>query len=324
MNKNGAFLTLGMTFISVLILTLGGIILKNAVSSESRIAEMGGMGRLYNVERSLQSAYSDMFKETLGLNMTLNGQWHSVELNLSARSRADDKLYFMNVSHFVFSEYLKTIYPSFRSSRARMLTDVNQSSWYLQGMNISYVYTHVNKDEADKVFFPAKASPGSQALIIYSANDDTIIKEYNITLKNLAQDGNVSWNYFTGGGTAKVGIAYIGKSGTSSNMMTDVNFQQPLGMAAQNVSINTTIYQLPFDEYPLITMSVAEAGPFAGMRQIMIQPMTFNFSAKVTIIYQDSAQTRTNATRFYSYDTFDMSFKELNLSFGKIANYQVM
>jgi len=68
--KQGAFLTLGITFISILILTLSSLILRHAETSEERIYELGSFEKFYITDESIRDTYNEMVEKILNMHVT--------------------------------------------------------------------------------------------------------------------------------------------------------------------------------------------------------------------------------------------------------------
>ncbi len=73
MNKKAILLTLGITFVSLVVLSLASLVLKNAESSEERFLELASAERLYNIEKSVGKAIRVMVIDKVGLDLELQG-----------------------------------------------------------------------------------------------------------------------------------------------------------------------------------------------------------------------------------------------------------
>ena len=123
--KRGAFLTLGITFVSITVLTLAALILRNAEMSEERISEFAIMDRVYNLDKSVGISYKRMVEESAGFNFSVSDEG----INFSKfhnRTFIDNGTYPAYYIDKVFQKftlqrtamtfYLRGIYPGLRFS----------------------------------------------------------------------------------------------------------------------------------------------------------------------------------------------------------------
>ncbi len=71
-SKKGVFLTLGITFVSILVLTLASLILRNAETSEERISELGAFERFYVTDESIRETYYSMLRDIMNFTIEVN------------------------------------------------------------------------------------------------------------------------------------------------------------------------------------------------------------------------------------------------------------
>ena len=72
--KKGILLTLGITFLALVVLALATLILRNAESSEERLVELAGMDRLYNLGSSLERSVAESVTPFTGLQFNLTNE----------------------------------------------------------------------------------------------------------------------------------------------------------------------------------------------------------------------------------------------------------
>ena len=108
--KKAVLLTLGITFISLVVLALASLILRNAESSEERLTEMSAAERFYNLDVSIQRGFSNVFKAKSGFNITANTTLKTliIEKNLTANSDPVFQKFISEVE--VFDRLLYSIY----------------------------------------------------------------------------------------------------------------------------------------------------------------------------------------------------------------------
>ncbi|MEK6903059.1 MAG: hypothetical protein AABW64_00235 [Nanoarchaeota archaeon] len=78
-DKKGVLLTLGITFLSLVVLALATIILRSAETSEERLVELAGIDRLYNLGSSTERSLALALYPYTGINMTLANQTIIIE-----------------------------------------------------------------------------------------------------------------------------------------------------------------------------------------------------------------------------------------------------
>ncbi len=107
--KRGALLTLGITFVSLTVLTLATLLLRNAETSEERLAEFGAFDRIYNLDASVQVVIRDIIKTLSSLNMTVNGT--NVTFEKSLFYNKDQNYEDFRARIEFYDELIKTIEP---------------------------------------------------------------------------------------------------------------------------------------------------------------------------------------------------------------------
>ena len=177
-SKKGAFLTLGMTFISIMILAVGSAILKNAQDSEERIFELGSMDRLYNLGYSIQESYRTMYLGTFPFNYTGNQTEHSFSVAIPSPYLLPSDLYTTDYAFIHFqSLYNATntlvdgLYPNFNfTSDNIVFPNTNSTSIFLPEVNMSYTYLYTDSYIPPTNFFLSPNMPNSptNCLIVYN------------------------------------------------------------------------------------------------------------------------------------------------------------
>ena len=325
MHKHGAFLTLGMTFLSVLVLALGAAILKNAEDSETRIYELGSMDRLFHLQSSLQTAYSELLLGTFGINISNDQDSHTITFPVPSggATTPDPGFVFYTRAHNFTETMVQTFSYQFNLTSQMTAAEVfypatNSTAFSINPVNITYAYVHTRN--AATFFLPSGLPVDTNGIIMYTplpnpgTPDLLMIKRYLIQLIS-SVDGNVSWGTSTLG-SFNLSVEYYGPNGFSSDSKL-ISFTQPLGagQSAQNITINDTGLTTP----PLISVSTATSGPFAGYGQIFIAPYTSNFTAFITVFYQTSLARNMTV---YNYDIFNISSPDLGI--GKSNFYRIL
>lgn len=92
-NKKGVFLTLGVIFISLTILTLANVIINNSETSENRIKEFAETERLYNLDRSISSSLERVMNDALHEthNISAEGNVITFTTRFSDRTRTEER-----------------------------------------------------------------------------------------------------------------------------------------------------------------------------------------------------------------------------------------
>jgi len=326
LQKRGAFLTLGMTFLSILILALGSAILKNAEDSEERIYEMGSMDRLFHLERSLQHAYRDLFFGVFGMNMTHNQTQHTLTLSIPAAtaSTADRAFVEHALAHNVSEELIRTAYPNFNFTSVRTAAEIwypstNSTAFFIPQVNVTYVYARI-KNPATFNLPPLPSD--TNGLIMYvnetSALSASPIERYMLRIYSSQADGNVSWVTHTPG-PFNLTIEFYGPNANSSDSKL-ITFRQPPSIPplpnipAQNITINMST-----TPWPMITVGTATAGLFKDKGYLFFGPYTYNVTMNLTVVY--TAPLASNMT-MYSYDVFNISSPDLRI--GKSSFYRLL
>src|SRR3989344_4957555 len=70
--SKGVLLTLGITFICLIVLSFATLILRNAENSDVRLTELSSIDRVYTLTSSLERGISRSYFPLTGINLTLN------------------------------------------------------------------------------------------------------------------------------------------------------------------------------------------------------------------------------------------------------------
>jgi len=147
--KAGVFLTLGITFLSLLVLSLATLILRNAEDSDERLMELSGYDRFYNIDRAVSDAFRVYDTDVAGFKLIVN------DANISLRKytdRANDpEITFMAFSKLFFSFYLNTLYNSKITQTLPQAGDYGlMFERHKSNQNIYYRYMYIgNASEVD-------------------------------------------------------------------------------------------------------------------------------------------------------------------------------
>lgn len=108
--RSGVLLTLGITFISLLVLSLATLILRNAEDSDERLMELAGYDRVYNIDRAISDAYRTYDTDVAGFKIIANDT--KLYIRKFTDKANDPEIVFMAFSKIFFSFYLNTLYNS--------------------------------------------------------------------------------------------------------------------------------------------------------------------------------------------------------------------
>ncbi len=331
LNKRGAFLTLGMTFISIMILAVGSAILKNAQDSEERVFELGSMDRLYNMANSIQESYRTMYLGIFPFNYTGNQTEHSFSVAIPSPYVLPSDLYITDYAFIYFpslynasNTLIRGLYPSFNfTSSNTVFPNTNSTSIFTPEVNMSYTYLYTDSHIQPTTFSlsPNMPSQPTNGLIVYdqSSPASAEIESYKIILKNPLIDGNVSWDYYTAGLT-ELTVEYYGPNDNSTDTKS-ISFLDISGNPddlAQIIRINTSTPSTSMP-WPQISINTANGGPFKDKGQMFIAPYAYNFTATVTVNY--AIPLPRNIT-FYTYDSFNLTSQDLGI--GKYSFYRIV
>src|SRR3989338_5129801 len=70
--SKGVLLTLGITFVSLIVLSFATLILRNAENSDVRLTELSSVDRIYTLSSSLERSLFRSYFPLTGINLTLN------------------------------------------------------------------------------------------------------------------------------------------------------------------------------------------------------------------------------------------------------------
>jgi hypothetical protein len=321
MNKRGAFLTLGMTLVSVLILSLGAAMLRNAEHSEERVMELASLDRLYNLDSSLQRAYRQMYLSVFPFNITSTSTAHSVSLFIprSDEFTPDPGFSYFDKAHNVTKMTIGLMYPNFTSTTKTLFPLYDFTAFSLLPYNLTFAYTHIKETNPGGLFFSSTLPGHSNALIIYTNSTKVTdpLNKYLITVSNPALTGNVSWETIktlpTG---ATLNITYLGLGSAVSSASFNIDFDGiPSGNISQNIMLNLSAPQ----PWPVISVSTAQSGPFEDMGQIMIEPLGHNLTVSVTVLPTTPLNGSVSA---WSADSFSFALPSLKVS--KTSRYRLV
>lgn len=187
--RKGVFLTLGITFVSILVLTLASLVLRNAESSEERMTELAALDRIYNLDRSLGTIYKEIFLNVLQFNMTINETYIKFDkflTNVSADTDEDRAVIDMLYSLY----YADSLYSGF--------------SYLLTATSTNYIWYEFDRPKVRLLYYIAKnASTGIPGFevggtpFIVLTIDPKLVKDYTVIVKHKSLNGTVNWTDYT-------------------------------------------------------------------------------------------------------------------------------
>jgi hypothetical protein len=222
-------------------------------------------------------------------------------------------------AHNVTETMLSLMYPNFTSTTNSVFPAYNFTAFTLSPYNVTVAYTHIKDANPSPLAFPFQLPGHSNALIIYtnSTKSTDPISKYLLTVSNPAYQGNVSWDIIkTLPSGANFTVSYTGLDGLSSSESFNIDFDGvSTGSIAQKITINLTAPQ----PWPVISVSTAQSGPFAGMGQIMIEPLGHNLTVSLVMIPTTPLSGSVSA---WSYDSFYFAFPALKIA--KNGRYRIV
>jgi hypothetical protein len=292
--KQGAFLTLGMTFISILILTLGSAMLRNAEYSEERVFEIGGMDRIHNLKSSILESYRDMHFLIFNMTVIAGLTQESVSIDIPGvdnpplPQKEDARFVEWHKMNDVFYNTITTMYPYINfTKKSIFLNNENQTSFKTIHLiniteNMWLWYTYMYLEDGTQILFPPGLPAPSNTLILGTNRNESGVGvfEYNITIKSDEYNANISWEYFTPG-NVPVNIEYYGKEENYSAERRLIQLEPllPTNVVSQNITLNITDGPKP---WPVITIGKP---PLDERMYMIVQAMGYDITARVSVRY---------------------------------------
>lgn len=125
-DKRGVLLTLGITFLSLVVLALATIVLRNAESSEDRLVELAGIDRLYNLGSSTERTLALALYPYTGLNVTVSNVTLVIERQMYPYP--DKTLWSLDPSFFDYQLIIRLIYSEYLKSVSKNVNSVAEAN----------------------------------------------------------------------------------------------------------------------------------------------------------------------------------------------------
>ena len=252
--RRGVLLTLGVTFLAIVILTLATLILKHAETSEERLVELASVDRVYNLGNSLQRSLSESLYSLTEINLTVTndtiilgrqlGAYPDPTLSTLTPAWYDYKLMTMGI----LGDYFPTVS---RNTLAFDETDEvpNIITLSFQPTNHIYWLSSAVINQSDDFPYPHflinAASDVGQPVYNSSYHffvlDPSIaqgeIQQYTFYARNTDRQGVINWSRMDTSGTDLVDVRVIVDGPYGRNCYPDI----PADCSAfQSVVINST------------------------------------------------------------------------------------
>ncbi len=142
-DRSGVLLTLGITFLSLIILGLATLILRNAENSDDRLMELAAYDKLYNIDRATSDALRVYDTEVARFALFVNDS--VITLRKHTAGELDVDLSTMSFAKAFYTNYLTTLYGD------RIVHTLPNLAWYgltferpKSGQDLWYRYFLVN------------------------------------------------------------------------------------------------------------------------------------------------------------------------------------
>ncbi len=141
-NRSGMFLTLGITFLSLLVLGLATLILRNAEDSDERLMELSGYDKFYNIDRATSDAFRVYDLDVAGFS--LNATNTTIYLKKFTDRTNDPGITQMALAKIFYSFYLNTLYNSTTVHKLPSIGDYGLTfERHKSNQNIYYRYVYI-------------------------------------------------------------------------------------------------------------------------------------------------------------------------------------
>ena len=145
--KAGVFLTLGITFLSLLVLSLATLILRNAEDSDERLMELSGYDRFYNIDRAVSDAYRMYDVDVSGMHLFANDT--HISIRKFTDGSEDREIVYSVFAKIFFGFYLNTLYNSTTVHTLPQAGDFGLTfERHKSNQNIYYRYMYINTSGA--------------------------------------------------------------------------------------------------------------------------------------------------------------------------------
>jgi len=269
MKRKGVFLTLGITFVSVIILTLASLILRNAESSEERITELASFDRLYNLDRSLGKVYKEILLNITNFNITINESFIKVDKFFTANESVSDlDRTIIDVLFALF--YSHTIYEGFTYI---LSTVTNEYIWLnFDYPSMSLLYYQIKAGNATNPNNPFGVTGINKILALLT--NTKLVRNYTIIVKHDSLNGTINWTVYTPepnpcdnaynntiGCGHTLNVTVLGPGGWVNSSMRMINITSPqnelLSQAIHIIGYGTNINNTPL-------LGLSSGGFFSG------------------------------------------------------------
>tara|TARA_Y100000310_G_scaffold144893_3_gene144239 strand:- start:53130 stop:54152 length:1023 start_codon:yes stop_codon:yes gene_type:complete len=120
----GVLLTLGITFLALVVLTLATLILRNAETSEERLVELAGIDRLYNLGSSTERSLAESLYPYTGVYFNITND--TIIIARQMHPWPDNTLWSIDWRFFDYKLTLMTIFPNYINSVSKGVNSLNK------------------------------------------------------------------------------------------------------------------------------------------------------------------------------------------------------
>lgn len=318
LRKHGAFLTLGITFVSLLLLVFVSILLKHAETSEQRLAEFASFDRIATLDTSIQRAYREGFLTIFAMNISSNtSSLYIIQpLARTLTTEIDQRFTHFQTFSIISSQYLATRNTLFNFSSSTLYPLLNHTFLFGKPFNFSYGYLAIDSaadvDLSTLPAYPVSLSQESNAvLLVINQSLDLRIRLTHAfhpapLSPNPDGEGLVSWDLNQGTDGPQITLTVESSFPNFNSTITDSVFTQTItGEAAHRIFFNYTIAARP-----IIEIGNFFGGPFDMQTGILIAP----FDNDVLLEIEASSPGLTIPPQLYSYDNFNFSIPDTPIS----------
>ena len=291
MKRKGVFLTLGITFVSVVILALATLILRNAESSEERIVELATFDRIYNADRSLGALFKDVFFNVTNFNLTINESYLKLDKFLTNVTFTTD-LDMAVIDDLFGLYYATTLYPTFSFDVYSLTSDFVR--YIFNDFKTMLIYYQLKDASQTNPFSPF--ATGLSKFLVFTTNPK-LVRNYTIIIKHNQLNGTVNWTKYTpetcttGPGSYEdiygcghtLNVTVLGPGGwiNYSSKMVHVGLPSAgdLSQIVEVLSYNST-------KLPLVGLSALTTGIFSSPGTVSFGVVNYHHNLTVTFILE--------------------------------------
>lgn len=202
MKKKGVFLTLGITFVSIAVLSLASLVLRNSEYSEDRIMELAAIDRIYSIDRSLGFVYRDILFDVLKFNLTINESYIKMDkfvTNVTVDSDIDRAV----IDGLFSLLYANSIFKDFGYSATSLTQEY--SKFYFDYPYTDIIYYQARNNTASLAGFEVTGSN-----IIVASVHPFIARNFTVIIKHNSVNGSLNWSIFTDPSVCPPQLAPVG------------------------------------------------------------------------------------------------------------------